>query len=149
MLARVVPEVARFTIERDTGLHAAEAWRRLTDWQLHGDFIPFTTVTRAGVGVGSSFTARTSLGPLGFDDPMHITVWRPPDADTVGHCRIEKRGRVITGWAELTVAPTPTGSRVRWGEAASIRHTGKVLDRPSRLVSRWMFGRLVDRLLAD
>ncbi len=149
MLARVVPEVARFTIERETGLPAAEAWRRLTDWQRHGDAIPLTTVTRSGVGVGSSFTARTSLGPLGFDDPMHITAWRPPDADTVGHCRIEKRGRVITGWAELTVAATPTGSRVRWDEAASIRHTGKVLDGPSRSASRWMFTRLVDRLLAD
>ena len=140
--------MARFTIERETGLQAAEAWRRLTDWQRHGDFIPFTVVTRSGEGVGSSFTARTSLGSLGFDDAMQITAWRPPGAGAAGHCRIEKRGRVITGWAELTVTPTPTGSRVRWDEDATIRHTGKVLDVPSRSASRRIFGRLVDRLLA-
>ncbi len=139
--------VARITIERETALQTAEAWRRLTDWQRHGDFIPFTVVTRSGEGVGSSFTARTSLGPLGFDDAMQITDWRPPDGGSAGHCRIEKRGRVVTGWAELTVAPTPAGSRVRWVEDASIRHTGKVLDMPSRLASQRIFGRLVDRLL--
>lgn len=140
--------MARFTIERDSALSATEAWLRLTDWQRHGDLIPLTTVTRSGEGVGSSFTARTSLGPLGCNDAMAVTAWRPPDAVSAGHCRIEKRGNVITGWAELTVTSTPTGSRIRWVEDASIRRTGKVLDVPSRLASQRIFGRLVDRLLA-
>lgn len=139
--------MTRFTIERATGLPAAEAWRRLTQWEHHGDVIPCTTVTRSGEAVGSTFTARTALGPIGFDDPMEVVAWQPPGADTAGHCRIEKRGKVITGWAELTVAPTPTGSRVRWDEAASIRHTGKVVDLPGRWASKRIFGRLVDRLL--
>ena len=144
-----MPEVARFTIQRDSVLPATEAWRRLTDWQRHGDLIPFTTVTRSGAGAGSSFTARTSLGPLGFDDPMEITAWRPPDAVGAGHCRIEKRGNVMAGWAELDVAPTTTGSRIRWDESVSVRHTGRVLDVPSRLASQRIFGRLVDQLLAE
>lgn len=139
--------MARFTIERASELPAPEAWRRLTQWERHGDAIPWTTVTRCGEGVGSTFTARTSLGPIGFDDPMEVVAWQPPGADNAGHCRIEKRGTVITGWAELTVVPTPTGSRVRWDEVAGIRHTGKVLGLPSRWASQRTFGRLVDRLL--
>lgn len=141
------PDVARFTVERSSELPASEAWRRLTRWELHGDIIPCTTVTRSGAGAGSSFNARTSLGPLGFDDPMEVVAWQPPGTATAGRCRIEKRGNVINGWAELSVSPTPTGSRIRWDEEARIRRTGKVLELPSKWASKRIFGRLVDRLL--
>jgi len=140
--------MAQFLVERTTSLSVAECWARLTDWERHGDFIPLTTITRAGEGVGSRFTARTSVGPVGFDDPMEVTVWQPPEQETSGRCRIEKRGRVVTGWAELTVAPSAEGTRVSWLEDAAVRHTGRLLDLPSRVISARVFGRLVDRLLA-
>ncbi len=140
--------MTHFTIERSTALPAAVAWGRLTDWERHGEAVPFTTVTRSGEGVRSTFTARTALGPLGFDDPMEIVRWYPPDGATAGHCRVEKRGSVIAGWAELTVTPTSEGSLVRWEETASIRGTGKILNLPTALASRRLFGRLLDRLLS-
>lgn len=139
--------MAKFEVRRETSLPAAEAWSRLTDWETHGLFIPLTTVSRSGVGVGSSFCARTAVGPFGFDDIMDVTEWQPPVGDNPGRCRIVKRGRVISGWAELEVTPTPAGSIVRWVEEASIRRTGRVLDLPSLLASRVIFKRLVDGLL--
>jgi len=139
--------VARFDVRRETSLPAEVAWGRLTDWERHGRFIPLTTVTRSGHGVGSTLTARTALGPFGFDDIMDVTAWEPPSGDLPGRCRIVKRGKVVAGWAEFVVTPTPSGSVVHWLEDASIRHTGRVLDLPSRLMSRVIFGRLVAGLL--
>ncbi len=139
--------MARFEVSRETSLPAEVAWSRLTDWQSHGQFIPLTSVTSSGEGVGATFCARTSLGPLGFDDIMDVTEWDPPTADKAGRCRIVKRGRVISGWAELGVTPTAAGSMVRWLEEASIRRTGRLLDLPSRIASRMIFTRLVDGLL--
>jgi hypothetical protein len=140
--------MVQFEVRRETSLPAADAWSRLTDWKAHGQFIPLTTVTRSGAGVGSTFTAHSALGPFAFDDVMDVTVWEPPAGDQPGRCRIVKRGGVITGWAELVVTPTGAGSMVRWLEEAAIRRTGRVLDLPSRLASRVIFGRLVDGLLS-
>ena len=36
--------MAAFTVARTSPLSAEQAWRRLTDWERHGDFIPLTTV---------------------------------------------------------------------------------------------------------
>ena len=63
------------------------------------------------------FIARTGVGRVGFDDPMEIVEWQPPGADGRGRCRLEKRGPVMLGWAELTVEPHGSGSRVTWREA--------------------------------
>lgn len=140
--------MAKFLVERTTSLSVTESWARLTDWERHGDLIPLTHITRTGEGMGSRFTARTALGPVGFDDPMQVTVWKPPEQATAGHCRIEKTGRVIAGWAELTVVATPDGTRVSWLEDVAVRHTGRWLNLPSRVISTRLFGRLVDNLLA-
>ncbi|MBA3233847.1 MAG: SRPBCC family protein [Propionibacteriales bacterium] len=139
--------MAQFRVERTTSVPVEATWARLTDWERHGDFIPLTSVTRTGEGAGSFFNARTALGPIGFDDLMEVTQWRPPEPGAAGLCRIEKRGHVITGWAELTVSPTADGTRVSWLEDATIRHTAGVLDFPIRILSARVFGRLIDALL--
>ncbi|MBA2772675.1 MAG: SRPBCC family protein [Nocardioidaceae bacterium] len=139
--------MARFEVSRETSLPAEVAWNRLTSWESHGRFIPLTTVTSSGEGAGATFCARTAVGPFGFDDIMEITAWEPPTDDSPGRCRIVKRGRVVGGWAELVVTPTAAGATVRWLEEASIRRTGRVLELPSRIVSRIIFTRLVDGLL--
>jgi hypothetical protein len=93
---------------------------------------------------GAGFVARTALGRLGFDDPMEIVAWDPPHA-----CRIEKRGRVVRGWAELTVEPRAAGSRVTWREeavpAGLPRRAQPVADR----AGRQLFARVLRGLLAD
>jgi hypothetical protein len=148
--------VAVFEVHRDSALSAPEAWARLTDWRRHGDFIPLTdvlvsgtpdaTASSPGSGVGAVFVARTSLGPLHFDDPMEVTYWRPP-VDGPGACRLVKTGRVVHGWAVLTVTPTSSGCSVSWTEDAAVRYTGVLLGWPTKVAAGFVFGRLVDKLL--
>jgi len=149
--------VAVFEVRRDSALSASQAWTRLTDWRRHGDFIPFTDVlvsgtpdasaSGPGTDVGAVFVARTSLGPLHFDDPMEVTYWRPP-ADGSGMCRLVKTGRVVHGWAVLTVTPTRSGCSIRWTEDAAVTYTGALLGWPTKVAAGFVFGRLVDKLLA-
>ena len=73
--------------------------------------------------MGTVFTARTHVGAVGFDDPMEIVSWAPPADGEPGRARIEKRGSVMTGWAELTVAAHGSGSRATWREDVSVART--------------------------
>lgn len=113
-----------------TPLTPDEAWARVTDWQAHGEMVPLTRVTPTADGL----CARTSLGPLGFDDPMRIVGWRPPTSERAGECELLKTGRVFHGWALLTVTAHEGGSQVRWQESARIGPrwfralTGRVQD---------------------
>ncbi len=144
--------MASFDVVRRTVLSAEEAWSRLTDWERHGEFLPLTTVRLADgprTGAGAAFVARTSLGPLGFDDTMEVTVWQPPTGSEPGLCHITKRGRVVVGSAQLTVAAAPDGALVNWHEEARFRAAGRLLDWPNRFIGEIVFGRLVDGLLAD
>jgi hypothetical protein len=148
--------VAVFEVRRDSALSASCAWARLTDWRRHGDFIPFTqvavvetpdaTASSPGTGGGAVFVARTGIGPLHFDDPMEVTYWRPP-GDDPGVCRLVKTGRVVQGWAVLTVTPMAGGCSVSWTEDAAVRYTGPLLGWPTKVAAGFVFGRLVDKLL--
>jgi hypothetical protein len=148
--------VAVFEVRRDSALSASQAWARLTDWRRHGDFIPLTdvfvsgppdgTASNPGTGAGAAFVARTSLGPLHFDDPMEVTYWLPP-GDGTGVCRLVKTGRVVHGWAVLRVTPTSSGCSIRWTEDAAVRYTGALLGWPTKVAAGFVFGRLVDKLL--
>ncbi len=142
--------MAVFEVERVSSRSAAEVWTRLTDWERHGDCIPFTSVsaTMGGAGTVSEVVARTSIGPLHFDDPMDVSYWRPPTGTTSGLCRLVKRGRVVTGWAVLSVTPTTTGCSVRWTEDAALWFIGPLLAWPTKVIAARVFGRLVDNLLA-
>lgn len=142
--------MASFEVVRPTTLSVDAAWRRLTDWERHGKYLPFTTVVLsdpAHFGVGTAFVARTSLGPFSFDDPMEVTQWRPPTESVPGVCQITKRGRVVVGWARLTVTAAPSGAVARWREEARFRSFGRLLDWPTRVIGTVTFGRLVDGLL--
>lgn len=143
--------MAVFEVVRHSSLSASTTWRRLTDWPGHGAFIPLTEVhvtSQSDAVIGTVFTARTALGRFHFDDPMEITHWQPPSSDQPGRCRLVKQGRVVTGWAVLTVTPTAEGSTIHWLEDAHVRAVGPLLDLPNRVAGRIVFGRLVDGLLA-
>ncbi|MFF3290487.1 SRPBCC family protein [Streptomyces sp. NPDC003023] len=139
-----------FRIGRTTGLDAGECWLRVTDWPAHAAGVPLTAVvvrSPSPTGVGTVFTARSTLGPLGFDDPMEVVVWEPPSAGRAGRCRLEKRGRVITGWAEIEVHARDAGSVVLWVEELRIRFVPGALDPLVARVGRRVFGRALDGLL--
>ncbi|MEJ7635838.1 SRPBCC family protein [Aeromicrobium sp.] len=131
--------MALIEIAREVRLTPEESWLRLTDWERHGRFVPLTRISRTATG----FVARTGLGPVGFDDPMEIVEWQEPS-----FCRLEKRGRLVTGWAELRVEPHGPGSRVTWREQIDVRGMPRALDGLTRVSSAKLFSRVVDGLLA-
>lgn len=136
-----------FTVTADSPLPPVAAWSRLVDWPRHARHVPFTAITVTTPpppGVGTVFVARTALGPMGFDDPMEVVVWEPPR-----FCRIEKRGRVMLGWAELTVQPRASGSRVTWREEAVPARLPAFAAGLAAGSGRLLFGRVLRGLLAD
>ena len=126
-----------FEIAREVPLSQREAFSRLTDWMRHGDIVPLTTIRLTDTG----FVARTALGRVGFDDPMDVVQWDPPR-----FCRLEKRGKVIRGWAEISVWPTPSGSKIVWREVAHAAGVPRALARVERAAGRVVFRRLLDGL---
>ncbi|GGX04705.1 SRPBCC family protein [Streptomyces lomondensis] len=138
-------------LERTVPLPLGEAWRRVTEWRRHGEVVPWTAVRVEPPGPtrrGTVVVARSGVGPLAFDDPMEVTVWRPPRDGAPGLCRLEKRGRVVLGWAELEVRPGPGGrTRVVWREEIRVRLVPSLFDGVVRRSARYVFGRALNRLL--
>ncbi|MFI8511943.1 SRPBCC family protein [Streptomyces sp. NPDC085460] len=142
--------MSRFRVARSVPLAPAEAWRRLTDWPAHGRQVPLTrtaVLTPGPSRVGTRFTARTGLGPLGFDDPMEVVRWEPPLGDRPGVCRLEKYGRLVRGWAEIRVAAESGGARVVWTEELAVRGLPRAFDGVLARAGRVVFGRALDGLL--
>ncbi|MFI7012556.1 SRPBCC family protein [Streptomyces sp. NPDC050145] len=140
---------ADIRIVRETPLSPAEAWRRITDWERHGTVVPLTRVTvltPPPTAAGTVFVARTGLGPrFAFDDPMELVAWQPPR-----RCRMEKRGRVVAGWAEFEVrALAGGGARVEWREELRVRGVPAVADPLLAAAGRLVFGRALNALLSD
>lgn len=130
--------MARFEIVREVRLSAEETWQRVTDWEQHARHVPLTRIILTGNG----FVARTGVWRLTFDDPMEVVEWREPS-----FCRLEKRGRRVTGWAEVHVELLPSGSRVTWREDLHVRGLPRAFDGLTRAVSTKVFSRVIDRLL--
>ncbi len=125
--------MTRFVASTDVRAPAGEVWALMTDWPAHGRWVPLTTVrvlTPLAGGVGARFVGHSSLAVvgldrLGFDDPMEVTLWRPPSGTGPGRCEVRKLGRVVTGTAAFDVVPTPTAdgtplTRVVWEEDIGI-----------------------------
>ncbi|EPJ36378.1 hypothetical protein STAFG_6564 [Streptomyces afghaniensis 772] len=143
--------MANILLERTVPLPLDEAWRRITQWRRHGEVVPLTRVSvvpPAPTGPGTVVVARSGVGPLSFEDPMEVTLWQPPEDGAPGMCRLEKRGRVVLGWAELEVRPGPGGrTRVVWREEIRIRLLPSLFDGVLRPSARYVFGRALNRLL--
>lgn len=139
--------MALFRIAARTPLVPAEAWRRLTDWERHAAQVPLTRITVTTpppTGRGTVFVARTRLGRFGFDDPMEVVDWQPPH-----HCRLEKHGRVVTGWAEIDVREAPGGGAyVGWTEDLRVRGLPRFCDPLLGRAGRAVFRRAMRALLS-
>ncbi|WP_055552161.1 hypothetical protein [Streptomyces sp. NBRC 110028] len=144
--------MALFTIERSSPHPVDETWRRLTRWQRHGAYVPLSDIAVRPGGptrVGSVVVARTGLGRAGFDDPMEVVRWEPPGGGRPGLCRLEKRGSVVLGWAEIEVWPSGQRSRVVWREEARVARLPRVFDAPTAWAGRLVFGRVLRGLLEE
>lgn len=78
---------------------------------------------------------------------MEVVRWEPPAGGRPGRCRLEKRGSVITGWAEIEVLPEGPGAVVVWVEELRIRFLPRLLDPLVARAGRLVFGRALDGLL--
>jgi hypothetical protein len=74
------------------------------------------TVGGEARGVGGKIRARSGLGPVGFWDPMTVTVWeQTPDGG--GRAELVHTGRLVKGDAELVVSALTDGrSHLSWRE---------------------------------
>jgi hypothetical protein len=144
--------MASFVARHDAPLSPVVAWERLTDWPRHARYVPFTSITvptPAPNGVGTVFIAHTNLGGIGFDDPMEVVEWVEPDATRPGRCRLEKRGSVMLGWAELVVGPGPRGTTAIWTEDITVARLPRFLEPITAVSSRLLFARVLRRLLDE
>ncbi|SDJ94716.1 hypothetical protein SAMN05421806_103437 [Streptomyces indicus] len=144
------PDVPEFRITHRTPLPVDEAWRRVTDWQRHAAQVPFTRTTVLTDGPnreGTRFVARTGIGPIGFDDPMEVTLWEPPAP--AARCRLTKTGKALTGWAEIEVQPAVrgTGSYVVWHEDLRIVRLPRFMDQLTARAGHLVFGYALRRIL--
>jgi hypothetical protein len=144
--------MARFTVTAQAPVSTELAWSRLTRWPDHARFVPLTRIrvlTPPPSAIGTTFVARTGLGRVAFEDPMEITEWDPPTGGSAGRCHLEKRGRIMLGWAELRVDPIADGCQATWTEDIRLAHAPPWLDRPTVLSSRLLFGRVLRGLLGS
>lgn len=128
-----------FIVGATSSLPPEQALARVLDLDRHRP--PFTTLRwQRPLRPGSTVVARTSLGPLGFDDTMVV---RELGAR---HARLEKTGRVVRGTTTIDVAPVPGGgSQVTWRQELSV--TGMPWALPVRVAGRIFYRGLLRRSL--
>jgi hypothetical protein len=107
-----VPRLALF-VDVDAPVEAT--WAAAVDWARQGEWMLGTRVRPTagnGQGVGARLEAFSGIGPVGFVDPMEITLWQPPRA-----CHVRHLGRVVKGTGAFEVEPRGDGrSRFHWRE---------------------------------
>lgn len=145
------PGVAQ--VRREVAASAGQVWQVVTDWPRHGRHLRGTTVEVIGPpGVGQRFVAVSQAGRVRVEDPMEVTVWEPPSTGA-GRVRLEKRGSVVTGWAEIIVSPLGADrAELIWRE--KITGSGTLglpwlragMRQLSGLMTRLMIKRLAQRL---
>ena len=144
-----------FTIERVVAVPPSAVWDIVTDWAGYARWMPLTTM-RLDPGptrVGWSFAGVTGVGRLRFSDAMRITAWAPPAEAGSGAFRLVKVGRLLAGWAEVSVRPIADGEQTRllWRENIVIRPTllGRLLGPLTDRLNTVLFARVVRAMAAE
>lgn len=147
--------MATFTIERAVGVPPRQVWEIITDWAGYARWMPLTTM-RLDPGptrVDWSFAGQTGVGRLRLHDEMLITGWAPPADAGPGAFRLVKVGRLLAGWAEVSVLPIAGGEQTQlvWCENILVRpiFLGRLLAPLTDRVNRALFAKVVDAMATE
>jgi uncharacterized protein YndB with AHSA1/START domain len=144
-----------FVIERIVAVPPRQMWGTVTDWAGYARWMPLTTMRldQGPTRVGWSFAGLTGLGRLRLSDVMRVTEWAPPAETGAGSFRLVKVGRLLAGWAEVSVQPTADGERTRllWREDIVLRpiFLGRLLAPLTDRFNEALFARVVDAMAAE
>lgn len=144
-----------FALERIVAVPPHQMWGIVTDWAGYARRMPLTTMhlDQGPTRVGWSFAGLTGLGRLRFSDVMRVTDWAPPAEKGAGSFRLVKVGRLLAGWAEVSVQPTAGGEQTKllWRENIVIRpiSLGRLLEPLTDRFNEALFARVVDAMAAE
>ncbi|HET7476658.1 MAG TPA: SRPBCC family protein [Dermatophilaceae bacterium] len=138
-----------FEISRVVPVPAERVWQVVTDWQGYARWLPLTTVRQddGAERAGWAFAGLTGVGPVRFSDSMLLTDWDPPRS-----FRVRKTGRLLDGWAEVSVTPlTETTARLDWRESITPRPvaTGRVLAPLLDPLNRRLFVSVIEAMARE
>jgi uncharacterized protein YndB with AHSA1/START domain len=144
-----------FAIERIVAAPPPAVWEVITDWAGYARWMPLTTIRRdpGATGPGWSFAGLTGLGPVRFADVMRVTDWFPPSEAGHGRFALVKVGRLLGGWAEVSVLPLAGGQQTRllWRESIVLRPVflGRLLSPLTDRLNEALFSRVIDAMVAE
>ncbi len=144
-----------FAIERIVAVPPAQVWDVITDWAGYARWMPLTRMRldQGPTRVGWSFAGLTGVGRLRFCDAMRITAWAPTSGAGPGAFRLVKVGRLLAGWAEVSVLPIAGGKQTLlvWRENIVIRPIplGRLLAPLTDRVNEALFAKVIDDMAAE
>jgi hypothetical protein len=117
--------------------------------------MPLTTMRldQGPTVVGFTFTGLSGLGRFRFADAMRITGWDPPAESGPGEFRLVKVGRLLAGWAEVSLQPLDNGRQTHllWRENIVIRPPvlGRLLAPLTDRFNRAFFTKVIENMAAE
>ena len=126
-------------------------WDTVTDFAAYGRWIPLTSMRTdpPPVRLGWGFAGFTGVAPIGFLDTMLVVRWEPP-ADGAARFAVRKTGRVLRGFADVTLTTTDAGgTEVVWREEIVPRPEtlGRLAAPVSDRATARLFANALDRML--
>jgi uncharacterized protein YndB with AHSA1/START domain len=140
-------DMTRLAVAVDAEASPERVFAILTDWPRHHEWMSLTSaqvVGGDGRSAGSSLSAFTGVGPIGFLDTMEITGWDPPHEVSVRHT-----GWPLRGTGLFRVLPRlGGGSTIVWEEDLDLPFgpAGRLGWRLARPVGALFLRRSVRRL---
>ena len=126
-------------------------WDTVTDFAAYGRWIPLTSMRTdpPPVRLGWGFAGFTGVAPIGFLDTMLVVRWEPP-AEGAARFAVRKTGRVLRGFADVTLTATDAGgTEVVWREEIVPRPEtlGRLTAPVSDRATARLFADVLDRML--